>query len=146
MNVVPGSHAAGVLSPKSGGGLKGVGKVTPVPCHVPAGGVLLMPAAAARLFASRLAEGNRRVIHPEYATGGAAGQAAVACGGEMRRNDDASHGCPARPAEWIIPVESVRRRPALRGAPCKRRAPGSRGGSREGMAVRPLAVLPRPAW
>lgn len=65
LNVLPGSHAHGVLSPAAIRRLCDNG--APVPCHVPAGGALLMRPLLLHASSSARTPGHRRVIHLEFA-------------------------------------------------------------------------------
>jgi ectoine hydroxylase-related dioxygenase (phytanoyl-CoA dioxygenase family) len=63
--VLPGSHAAGVLSPEALGDRRR--DVALVACHVPAGGAVVMRPLLLRASSAARAPAHRRVIHIEYA-------------------------------------------------------------------------------
>jgi hypothetical protein len=69
--VLPGSHAAGVLSPEAVREWRR--RVPPVACHVPAGGALLMRPLLLHASSAATAPRHRRVVHIEYAAGGLPG-------------------------------------------------------------------------
>ena len=67
LNVLPGSHSAGVLSPAQVAQWRQA--VPPVGCHVPAGGALLMRPLLLHASSEAASPGHRRVVHLEYAAG-----------------------------------------------------------------------------
>jgi ectoine hydroxylase-related dioxygenase (phytanoyl-CoA dioxygenase family) len=67
LNLLPGSHAAGVLSAAQVARWRHT--VTPVACHVPAGGALLMRPLILHASSEAALPGRRRVVHLEYAAG-----------------------------------------------------------------------------
>ena len=69
--VLPGSHAAGVLSPEAVREWRR--RVPPVACHVPVGGALLMRPLLLHASSAATAPRHRRVVHIEYAAGGLPG-------------------------------------------------------------------------
>jgi ectoine hydroxylase-related dioxygenase (phytanoyl-CoA dioxygenase family) len=64
LQVIPGSHREGVLSPAQVEDWRR--RVQPVPCCVPAGGALLMRPLLLHASSSATAPGHRRVIHLEW--------------------------------------------------------------------------------
>jgi hypothetical protein len=67
LKVLPGSHAAGVLSPEHVRNCRE--RVPPALCCVPAGGALLMRPLILHASSPATAPRHRRVIHLEYAAG-----------------------------------------------------------------------------
>jgi ectoine hydroxylase-related dioxygenase (phytanoyl-CoA dioxygenase family) len=67
LNVLPGSHADGVLSPAQVEAWRH--KSAPVPCLVPAGGAVLMRPLLLHASSAARLPGPRRVVHLEYAAG-----------------------------------------------------------------------------
>jgi ectoine hydroxylase-related dioxygenase (phytanoyl-CoA dioxygenase family) len=65
LHVLPGSHAAGVLSPSEVARWRRT--VTTIACHVPAGGALLMRPLILHASSEAASPGHRRVVHLEYA-------------------------------------------------------------------------------
>jgi hypothetical protein len=65
LNVLPGSHAVGVLSPVEVARWRRT--VAPTACHVPAGGALLMRPLILHASSEAASPGRRRVVHLEYA-------------------------------------------------------------------------------
>jgi ectoine hydroxylase-related dioxygenase (phytanoyl-CoA dioxygenase family) len=67
MRVLPGSHAAGKLSPNAVATLAARAHLHAADCLVPAGGVVVMRPLLLHASASGTGPGHRRVIHLEYA-------------------------------------------------------------------------------
>jgi ectoine hydroxylase-related dioxygenase (phytanoyl-CoA dioxygenase family) len=65
LKVLPGSHAAGVLSPHALDGWRR--RIAPVACVVPAGGAMLMRPLLVHASSSANSPSHRRVIHLEFA-------------------------------------------------------------------------------
>ncbi|HEX8915702.1 MAG TPA: phytanoyl-CoA dioxygenase family protein, partial [Humisphaera sp.] len=64
LQVLPGSHAAGALSPEQVADWRG--RVPPVPCLVPAGGAVVMRPLILHASSPATAAGRRRVVHLEW--------------------------------------------------------------------------------
>jgi ectoine hydroxylase-related dioxygenase (phytanoyl-CoA dioxygenase family) len=71
LQVLPGSHAAGVLSPAQVAEWRR--RVPPVACQVPPGGALLMRPLLLHASSEATSPRRRRVVHLEYAAGDLAG-------------------------------------------------------------------------
>lgn len=67
LQVLPGSHAGGVLSPADVAQWRR--RVPPVACEVPAGGAVLMRPLLLHASSAAASPGHRRVIHLEFAAG-----------------------------------------------------------------------------
>ncbi len=67
LRVLPGSHAAGKLSPSALAAWTGRAAELAVDCNVAAGGAVIMQPLLVHASASRSEPGHRRVIHLEYA-------------------------------------------------------------------------------
>lgn len=67
LRVLPGSHAAGKLSPQALAGWLSRARDLAIDCNVAAGGAVVMHPLLVHASASRTEPGHRRVIHLEYA-------------------------------------------------------------------------------
>lgn len=67
LRVLPGSHSRGVLAPAALEQMLQEG--TPIPCHVPAAGAVLMRPLLLHASSTATHPGHRRVIHLEFASG-----------------------------------------------------------------------------